>query len=477
MRTRCERVRTFSRSTASTRGSPSASDSRGLRRFRGRRDPVVPRVPRLGPDGRGRHSSPSEGLKKRPASVGLATYGSAAPPERWMHPLSTSGGRLPRSGSSRPPIAAPTSPSVPSGAPTAFRTQSPTARPRPNSRGTQPSTRSPAPYPHARGTGCEHCSTGTSSIVAAWTAFGPAGGARRRGCGFGTSIRAHLAAELLVEGERWPVFVWTIDHPAGPVLVDTGMIDSRPEIDDMSPTPHPENIPRDVACVINTHLHFDHCGGNRLFPGVPIHVQARELADARSLDDYTIREWVDFDGATYVEHEGEVELLPGIRLLPAPGHTDGIRWSSSRPTRARTFSEATWAPVPRARQRHDRGTASRARAGAPTWLSHAAGPKIPEHRCDHARHGRQTPMRQCMESSEGSTSTPRVAMCCTRPALGEVRRRRDASQGRTRRIGEATQEGGARARVRRRGCLTFRIRMTRRPVGLAMPSVLSLHRA
>jgi glyoxylase-like metal-dependent hydrolase (beta-lactamase superfamily II) len=89
------------------------------------------------------------------------------------------------------------------------------------------------------------------------------------------------------------------------------------------PDAHPENIPRDVASVINTHLHFDHCGGNRLFPGVPIHVQARELADARSLDDYTIREWVDFDGATYVEHEGEVELLPGIRLLP------GTRTASS----------------------------------------------------------------------------------------------------------------------------------------------------
>jgi N-acyl homoserine lactone hydrolase len=137
------------------------------------------------------------------------------------------------------------------------------------------------------------------------------------------AVNAHLAADLIVEGETWPVLVWTIDHPAGSVLVDTGMIDSRPEIEDMGPTPHPENIPRDVACVINTHLDFDHCGGNRLFPGVPIHVQARELADARSLDDYTIREWVDFDGATYVEHEGEVELLPGIRLLPAPGHTDG----------------------------------------------------------------------------------------------------------------------------------------------------------
>jgi N-acyl homoserine lactone hydrolase len=137
------------------------------------------------------------------------------------------------------------------------------------------------------------------------------------------AINAHLAAELVVEGEKWPVFVWTIDHPAGRVLVDTGMIDVRPEVDDMTPTPHPENIPRDIACVINTHLHFDHCGGNRLFPGVPIHVQARELADARSLDDYTIREWVDFAGATYVEHESDVELVPGIRLLPARGHTEG----------------------------------------------------------------------------------------------------------------------------------------------------------
>jgi len=136
-------------------------------------------------------------------------------------------------------------------------------------------------------------------------------------------ITAHLGADLSVEGETLPVFVWTIDHPAGRVLVDTGLIDSRPEIEDMSPAPYPENIPRDVAFVVNTHLHFDHCGGNRLFPGVPIHVQARELADARSLDDYTIPDWVDFDGAAYVEHDGEVELLPGIRLLPAPGHTDG----------------------------------------------------------------------------------------------------------------------------------------------------------
>jgi N-acyl homoserine lactone hydrolase len=194
-------------------------------------------------------------------------------------------------------------------------------------------------------------------------------------------INAHLAAELLVEGERMPVFVWTIDHPEGRVLVDTGMIDSRPEFDDMSPTPHPENIPRDVACVINTHLHFDHCGGNRLFPGVPIHVQARELADARSLEDYTIREWVDFEGATYVEHEGEVEVLPGIRLLPAPGHTDGhqvVVVETGAGTNVLGGDVGVWFGD------LENGTSEGQRRvlalGAPTWLSHAPGPEIPEHR-------------------------------------------------------------------------------------------------
>jgi N-acyl homoserine lactone hydrolase len=56
---------------------------------------------------------------------------------------------------------------------------------------------------------------------------------------------------------------------------------------------------------------------------VPIHVQRRELADARSQDDYTVREWVDFPGANYVEHDGEVEILPGVRLVPTPGHSAG----------------------------------------------------------------------------------------------------------------------------------------------------------
>jgi N-acyl homoserine lactone hydrolase len=138
-------------------------------------------------------------------------------------------------------------------------------------------------------------------------------------------IGIHLGSELVVEDATWPGLVHTIDHPEGLVLVDTGMIDSAPEVEDMKPTPHPlpDELVSRVAVVVNTHLHFDHCGGNRLFPGLPIHVQRRELADARTLDDYTIREWVDFPDAVYAEHDGEEEILPGVRLVPAPGHTEG----------------------------------------------------------------------------------------------------------------------------------------------------------
>src|SRR5438105_5163157 len=101
------------------------------------------------------------------------------------------------------------------------------------------------------------------------------------------------------------------------------MIDTTPELhEEWRPTIYPERIPRDVACVINTHLHFDHCGGNRLFPGLPIYVQRIEREAARQ-PDYTIPEWVEFEGARYVELDGEAEIAPGVRALPTPGHTPG----------------------------------------------------------------------------------------------------------------------------------------------------------
>jgi N-acyl homoserine lactone hydrolase len=130
----------------------------------------------------------------------------------------------------------------------------------------------------------------------------------------------------VVDGETWPCLSHTIEHPDGLVLVDTGMIESTPKIDEhFQPTVHPlpDEVVQRVAQVVITHMHFDHHGANRLFPGIPIHVQRTELEDARTQDDYTIREWIDFPRANYVEHDGEAEILPGIRIVPAPGETRG----------------------------------------------------------------------------------------------------------------------------------------------------------
>ena len=134
-------------------------------------------------------------------------------------------------------------------------------------------------------------------------------------------------AELLAEGERMPVYVHVIDHPDARVLVDTGMTKLHPLVADMDPHLRPlSEQDFDLAAVdivVNTHLHFDHCGGNHLFAGKPIYVQRQELDDALSENDYTIREWVEAPGLRYVPVDGELQLLPGIRLVPGPGHTRG----------------------------------------------------------------------------------------------------------------------------------------------------------
>jgi N-acyl homoserine lactone hydrolase len=141
------------------------------------------------------------------------------------------------------------------------------------------------------------------------------------------SITPVHVADLLAEGEVMPVYVHVIDHPDGRVLVDTGMTELHPAVADMDPRLVPlSQQDVDLAAVdivVNTHLHFDHCGGNHLFAGKPIYVQRRELDDALGRDDYTIREWVDAPGVRYEPVDGELELLPGIRLVPAPGHTPG----------------------------------------------------------------------------------------------------------------------------------------------------------
>ena len=136
-------------------------------------------------------------------------------------------------------------------------------------------------------------------------------------------------ADLLAPRGRMPVYVHVIDHPDARVLVDTGMTELHPAMADKDPRLRPlSGQDLDLAgidIVVNTHLHFDHCGGNHLFPDKPIYVQRRELDDALGEEDYTIPEWVEAPGVRYARVDGELELLPGLRLVPAPGHTRGMQ--------------------------------------------------------------------------------------------------------------------------------------------------------
>ena len=144
---------------------------------------------------------------------------------------------------------------------------------------------------------------------------------------FATITPVRVAELLVAEDEVLPVFVHVIDHPEGRLLVDTGLTELHPAVADMDPRLVPvSEWDVDLAgidLVVNTHLHVDHCGGNHLFAGKPVYVQRAELEDARTLEDHTIREWVEAPGVQYVPVDGELEVLLGVRLVPAPGHTRG----------------------------------------------------------------------------------------------------------------------------------------------------------
>jgi N-acyl homoserine lactone hydrolase len=87
-----------------------------------------------------------------------------------------------------------------------------------------------------------------------------------------------------------------------------------------------------VPIVVNTHLHWDHCSNNDLFPTARVMVQRREL-------DYAPRP-VRWHSLTYeaglsvepawtrVRHQlhpvdGDVEIAPGVSVVALPGHTPG----------------------------------------------------------------------------------------------------------------------------------------------------------
>ncbi len=149
-----------------------------------------------------------------------------------------------------------------------------------------------------------------------------------------------------------------VEHPDGLVLIDTGVgnkedpkflatygIDNavaggRTRLE--SAFQSLGHSPADVAWVINTHLHFDHAGGNtyvesggdgvsvggpRLtFPNATYVTQWGELEFARNLNERTRASYMAANFEPVAEAgkwkllRGDVDVLPGISVWVTPGH-------------------------------------------------------------------------------------------------------------------------------------------------------------
>jgi glyoxylase-like metal-dependent hydrolase (beta-lactamase superfamily II) len=85
--------------------------------------------------------------------------------------------------------------------------------------------------------------------------------------------RLHLASLRGIDGREWPVHGFVVTHPGGAVLVDTGCGGPDEVLDDWRVVNRSvadalaglDMSPADIGLVINTHLHFDHCGQNAVF--------------------------------------------------------------------------------------------------------------------------------------------------------------------------------------------------------------------
>jgi 4-pyridoxolactonase len=139
---------------------------------------------------------------------------------------------------------------------------------------------------------------------------------------------------------RIPSYAVLIEHDDGLFLFDTGF--DLEHTNAVLPFELPEQTPEqtipaqlelagfavsDVNTLVNSHLHFDHVGGNKHFAGVKNVVHEQELAQARNHEPfehfgYSDKTW-DYEGANFETVSGDFELANGLWLFETPGHTVG----------------------------------------------------------------------------------------------------------------------------------------------------------
>lgn len=164
-------------------------------------------------------------------------------------------------------------------------------------------------------------------------------------CGYEISDKGALTLNKDVgTNVKIPYYAWLIEDPKYTILVDTAVSvrwrEVHPEALVKAYPPHLEEDERldtllaklgfnarDVDIVINTHLHYDHCGNNEMFP------QARFLVNETELRHAENPGW--WDAAGYVQAlfniprlkyktvTGSQAVTPGVSIIPTKGHSPG----------------------------------------------------------------------------------------------------------------------------------------------------------
>jgi N-acyl homoserine lactone hydrolase len=153
-----------------------------------------------------------------------------------------------------------------------------------------------------------------------------------RGRGKGTVIEA-------------PVLAWLVETPRGRLLYDVGC--DYKKLEDVAvrdrvyagfafgpPRMTPGQrlpallsslglSPLDVDLVVLSHLHFDHAGGLADVAHAEVHVQRAEREAALSSRDPACFEDEVRGPYRWTEREGGYSPMPGVTVVPSPGHTAG----------------------------------------------------------------------------------------------------------------------------------------------------------
>ena len=151
----------------------------------------------------------------------------------------------------------------------------------------------------------------------------------------------------VVGGTMIPAPAWYIEGTDRHILVDTGTGSAETIIAvqkrygvNLAAVTEPEHdirvqldrlgvAPEQIDLVIHTHLHFDHVGGNTLFPNATFLVNEVELPWALAPPPYGVYYYREFSEQVHAVTDririvvGDLQVAPGVRMVHTGGHSPG----------------------------------------------------------------------------------------------------------------------------------------------------------